>query len=98
MSAPLSRMLALALAVLFFFTAAAASALYTLSLHDALPIWSRSVSSRAIIMVGIECKKRASGGPAAGEERSEEHTSELQSRRDRVNRLLQETKNIACRH
>src|SRR6266496_6697156 len=63
----------------FFFNDTATTEIYTLSLHDALPIrcrWGRTT--------------RAGGWAAPW--RSEEHTSELQSRRDLVCRLLLEKK------
>src|SRR5205814_8775060 len=75
----------------FFFNDTATTEIYTLSLHDALPIcsWGRG---------------RCRPGPAAGRvgqrrgrqhrtlSRSEEHTSELQSLRHLVCRLLLEKK------
>src|SRR5450432_1992491 len=70
----------------FFFNDTATTEIYTLSLHDALPISSGSFG------------RRASGcwaTPKAAESRcprSEEHTSELQSRSDLVCRLLLEKK------
>src|SRR5438874_12980054 len=81
--------------------------IYTLSLHDALPIWSGQcrAGSRGKTQFGFvratrwnrnerSCDRHAVGpalrlGAAA---RSEEHTSELQSRRDLVCRLLLEKK------
>src|SRR5215813_15666483 len=75
----------------FFFNDTATTEIYTLSLHDALPILldlttrqRMSAASRAIIARWgyAEC--------AAG--RSEEHTSELQSRPHLVCRLLLEKK------
>src|SRR5699024_11229100 len=88
-----------------------APAIYTLSLHDALPIWS--ASSRCLGRTSQLSKEKnatSSGrwtGPAVlpiqgithrtercGKAvRSEEHTSELQSRFDLVCRLLLEKKN-----
>src|SRR6266576_1519863 len=67
----------------FFFNDTATTEIYTLSLHDALPIsdWQR------IDVCGP--KRRRIWLTAA---RSEEHTSELQSRRDLVCRLLLEKK------
>src|SRR5699024_12649205 len=75
---------------------------YTLSLHDALPIYRRRF--RCAIELGsrrwrrgeyfnlsMDCLQRDS---ASGTLRSEEHTSELQSRFDLVCRLLLEKKNI----
>src|SRR5215510_16539589 len=75
----------------FFFNDTATTEIYTLSLHDALPIspwragppepgWSPVVCS--VVSVPARC-------PAA---RSEEHTSELQSRGHLVCRLLLEKK------
>src|SRR5271163_2485889 len=68
----------------FFFNDTATTEIYTLSLHDALPI------SCASSVVGI-C---TNGGHHAARPavRSEEHTSELQSRSDLVCRLLLEKK------
>src|SRR5438874_3640982 len=74
--------------------------IYTLSLHDALPIWQRRVERHAIkmILVPWAAGDRQPGGAHVrrqeGEARSEEHTSELQSRRDLVCRLLLEKKKI----
>src|SRR5688572_33101170 len=83
--------------------------IYTLSLHDALPISRRSASSPAPSAPGV-CSPRASfyprhrpRPPAPGcapksryssSPRSEEHTSELQSQSNLVCRLLLEKKNI----
>src|SRR6266404_9156346 len=70
----------------FFFNDTATTEIYTLSLHDALPIsWFMSVSSATV------------GRPApraVATRRSEEHTSELQSLAYLVCRLLLEKKNI----
>src|SRR5690349_24607270 len=72
---------------LFFFNDTATTEIYTLSLHDALPIWPpRSTTATAVSSWG-------SGFAFFGAGRSEEHTSELQSRRDLVCRLLLEKKN-----
>src|SRR5215203_3123045 len=74
----------------FFFHATATTEIYTLSLHDALPI---SPSSRtnttpiARIAYGADWTIRLTKLP-----RSEEHTSELQSRQYLVCRLLLEKK------
>src|SRR5438874_10670160 len=88
-------------AFFFFFNSTATTEIYTLSLHDALPIlfspppalderqWSScrvGVGSRYGLSV---CAPR----PSPVYARSEEHTSELQSRRDLVCRLLLEKKN-----
>src|SRR6478672_13924433 len=68
----------------FFFNDTATTEIYTLSLHDALPI-SLAPSTRS----GKE-RPTSRAGPVQG--RSEEHTSELQSRSDVVCRLLLEKK------
>src|SRR3712207_8283530 len=95
----------------FFFNDTATTEIYTLSLHDALPIW------RGAVAVGDDARRaRAAGGgrdggvspcsdgpasrgrpfascgPSPTLPRSEEHTSELQSRQYLVCRLLLEKK------
>src|SRR5436853_6455591 len=70
----------------FFFNDTATTEIYTLSLHDALPItrtWRR-------FLVGTNA--RSCSRPVCAL-RSEEHTSELQSLRHLVCRLLLEKKN-----
>src|SRR5207249_8626884 len=75
---------------LFFFTDTAPTAIYTLSLHDALPIYPRRRLPRR------PPQPRPQGEEALDRpRRSEEHTSELQSRFDIVCRLLLEKKKIA---
>src|SRR5437588_9024459 len=89
------------MAFLFFFNDTATTEIYTLSLHDALPISGRR---------GCHCKSHGADGCAGGIEsrgdaggqtgrgqRSEEHTSELQSHSDLVCRLLLEKKKSAGR-
>src|SRR5690349_22353109 len=71
--------------VFFFFNDTATTEIYTLSLHDALPI-SRQAAGRC-----RGCARRTPCG-CRSPWRSEEHTSELQSRRDLVCRLLLEKK------
>src|SRR5437870_13827140 len=69
----------------FFFNDTATTEIYTLSLHDALPIWpggARRVHD-AHQVPRLQCCGR-----------SEEHTSELQSRGHLVCRLLLEKKKI----
>src|SRR5476649_3085982 len=68
----------------FFFNDTATTEIYTLSLHDALPIslWCSSAFSRPP-------PRQSSSDRRA---RSEEHTSELQSHSDLVCRLLLEKK------
>src|SRR5207237_8124437 len=71
----------------FFFIDTAPTEIYTLSLHDALPIWGSiamvapwlRLLSLALSVVGVL-------------QRSEEHTSELQSHLNLVCRLLLEKK------
>src|SRR2546425_5190043 len=80
------------MARIFFFNDTATTEIYTLSLHDALPILSaRPPSPR-------DGRPSRSSGPSrsrrtAGDTRSEEHTSELQSLAYLVCRLLLEKKN-----
>src|SRR5205085_9004668 len=73
---------------LFFFNHAAPAEIYTLSLHDALPICS---TTRRIASSSTVRSPSASSSPAA-RRRSEEHTSELQSQSNLVCRLLLEKK------
>src|SRR2546428_9120020 len=85
----------------FFFNDTATTEIYTLSLHDALPILSdRKLASR----LGASAREGVGEVLGSPEEyasrlrlllestRSEEHTSELQSRSDLVCRLLLEKK------
>src|SRR5207247_10734840 len=75
----------------FFFHDPATTEIYTLSLHDALPIWCRQPScSRWRSKLA---RMRAAYPGVRRSRRSEEHTSELQSRVDLVCRLLLEKKN-----
>src|SRR5699024_12664293 len=79
----------------FFFTDTPTPAIYTLSLHDALPIWFRrpdpgQAPGGALHPGGRGCGHRS--GDGGSPDRSEEHTSELQSRFDLVCRLLLEKK------
>src|SRR5438874_8413363 len=83
----------------FFFNDTATTEIYTLSLHDALPISSgirpvvvemaMGAQARGLPVIAIVSKAHSEEAKAA---RSEEHTSELQSRRDLVCRLLLEKK------
>src|SRR3712207_7312850 len=93
----------------FFFNDTATTEIYTLSLHDALPIYPRRLGGRG----GAARARRGDGDPRRGladprlqpragtqvaraggrdGRRSEEHTSELQSRQYLVCRLLLEKK------
>src|SRR5256885_12867555 len=72
--------------IFFFFNDTATTEIYTLSLHDALPIlWAEPNCSRARLSVASLGLRRRSC-------RSEEHTSELQSPCNLVCRLLLEKK------
>src|SRR5438874_11998201 len=70
--------------VFFFFDDAATAGIYTLSLHDDLPILPQSFLLVIAPNMSVLCWTAAA--------RSEEHTSELQSRRELVCRLLLEKK------
>src|SRR2546422_11555148 len=77
----------------FFFNDTATTEIYTLSLHDALPISACSrgrPTSRRSADPSRSCGCRRA--PSAAAPRSEEHTSELQSRLHLVCRLLLEKK------
>src|SRR5436305_15166995 len=85
--------------ILFFFTDTATTEIYTLSLHDALPIFDRIASEVDKILASPDIKKILTDRgyePMGGgtDKRSEEHTSELQSRPHLVCRLLLEKKKI----
>src|SRR5207249_9803186 len=89
---------------IFSFTSPATTQLYTLSLHDALPISASIQPIMSLLNSWITSPgwaaarriRRRSGsdisGPQISSVRSEEHTSELQSRFDLVCRLLLEKK------
>src|SRR2546430_2083604 len=90
--------------IFFFFNDTATTEIYTLSLHDALPIYrvrgrrlrqdrsrhARGVRRRAGRQAGGGARSDHTAGAAAP--RSEEHTSELQSQSNLVCRLLLEKK------
>src|SRR2546427_3316001 len=90
----------------FFFNDTATTEIYTLSLHDALPIWPRVAPSMALpgeLVKSISPLDSAVMATLAGiwiivtfrcsrAKRSEEHTSELQSQSNLVCRLLLEKK------
>src|SRR3712207_8165503 len=101
--------------ILFFFNDTATTEIYTLSLHDALPIclatcsspsrtwrgtwasrpswWTRTPGLRAW-PPGSPRRRRSCRATRSCCSRSEEHTSELQSRQYLVCRLLLEKKKI----
>src|SRR5947207_15797820 len=90
----------------FFFNTPATTEIYTLSLHDALPIWVRTLREklawlrgtipdlaiRTTCLVGFPGEAEDDFRALLAEVRSEEHTSELQSHSDLVCRLLLEKK------
>src|SRR5215211_9515621 len=69
----------------FFFNDTATTEIYTLSLHDALPIFAAARGGAAART--DEARRRTA---RIDQRRSEEHTSELQSHSDLVCRLLLE--------
>src|SRR2546427_7528602 len=73
----------------FFFNDTATTEIYTLSLHDALPISSKKANPRR---AGTGGPTRGGTRPSHPSPRSEEHTSELQSQSNLVCRLLLEKK------
>src|SRR3989475_6465181 len=75
-------------AYFFFFNDTATTEIYTLSLHDALPI-SPAATIAQVEIFGPVLVSMTFRTPA---ERSEEHTSELQSQSNLVCRLLLEKK------
>src|SRR5438874_9913562 len=100
---------------IFFVTDPATTKIYTLSLHDALPIWAeedlemvRGIRDGAGDRLKLRIDPNQGYAPEVAfplardlerynleyfeQPRSEEHTSELQSRRDLVCRLLLEKK------
>ena len=80
----------------FFFNDTATTEIYTLSLHDALPIYSFQdnsyVLSTARLLRTLKFYLRRLGGFSLVGGGSEEHTSELQSLTNLVCRLLLEKK------
>src|SRR2546429_7825278 len=75
----------------FFFNDTATTEIYTLSLHDALPIYQAVVELERVGS-GEADALDARHARDMVDERSEEHTSELQSRLHLVCRLLLEKK------
>src|SRR2546422_5381442 len=79
--------------VFFFFNDTATTEIYTLSLHDALPIsTNQPLQPHPFVHVVGFADAGAQAGRGARFDRSEEHTSELQSRLHLVCRLLLEKK------
>src|SRR5438093_2937915 len=86
--------------LVYFFTDTSTSHIYTLSLHDALPIFAQATDDRLLALIDEATRSidRATGWFFAPRLltvrlRSEEHTSELQSLTNLVCRLLLEKKN-----
>src|SRR5256885_11772122 len=77
----------------FFFNDTATTEIYTLSLHDALPISVKSCWSTVNPELGLSPQLTTSLSAS----RSEEHTSELQSPCNLVCRLLLEKKKMKSR-
>src|SRR3712207_8172505 len=85
--------------MVFFVNDTATTEIYTLSLHDALPIWVHVLAAAddhvldppddVQVALGVHDRQVAGVHPP----RSEEHMSELQSRQYLVCRLLLEKKN-----
>src|SRR6478736_7764274 len=72
---------------LFFFNDTATTEIYTLPLHDALPIPTETANP-----VRVRIRARTAAAAVTGSSRSEEHTSELQSQSKVVCRLLLDKK------
>src|SRR5438309_5819945 len=81
---------------LFFSNATATTEIYTLSLHDALPIYPTGVVDGQLgardARVPVGADRQVGKAARSGDGRSEEHTSELQSQFHLVCRLLLEKK------
>src|SRR5258705_12955073 len=90
---PLATISSTTVSILFFFNDTATTEIYTLSLHDALPICD-IVLLRALLdrrQLGHQAQRHGQAFQLVVG-RSEEHTSELQSLRHLVCRLLLEKK------
>src|SRR2546427_6948943 len=86
----------------FFFNDTATTEIYTLSLHDALPIWKLSPELPTMMLFAPLPVACAAALPSSKmrfstSARSEEHTSELQSQSNLVCRLLLEKKKKTLR-
>src|SRR5215204_7582279 len=78
----------------FFFNDTATTEIYTLSLHDALPLSRTAPAGRRghVVSLALDAAIRDRSSLLHDDVRSEEHTSELQSHSDLVCRLLLEKK------
>src|SRR2546429_8660321 len=91
--------------IFFFFNDTATTEIYTLSLHDALPISSSGLNLKTFLAIWVRDRMgkvliastttATMNRATADGQRSEEHTSELQSRLHLVCRLLLEKKKPA---
>src|SRR2546430_11271304 len=79
----------------FFFNDTATTEIYTLSLHDALPIFASSLTRPSFAWAASVGYPDSTIGTCPP--RSEEHTSELQSQSNLVCRLLLEKKKTTNR-
>src|SRR3989442_8786016 len=85
---------------IFFFNDTATTEIYTLSLHDALPIYASHLTARSKlamcsdqeVLEAVRASRSLAQVLLVRAHRSEEHTSELQSRPHLVCRLLLEKK------
>src|SRR3712207_7859563 len=87
----------------FFFNDTATTEIYTLSLHDALPIYGMAAQRARHPCHRGRARRRRHAAQLRRQAlhvrlRSEEHTSELQSRQYLVCRLLLEKKNTKVLH
>src|SRR5256885_11891818 len=80
------------LSIFFFFNDTATTEIYTLSLHDARPIYRHHLPA-VLGQAGRGSQAGIAVRAGRGRHRSEEHTSELQSPCNLVCRLLLEKKN-----
>src|SRR5256885_9093382 len=79
--------------VFFFFNDTATTEIYTLSLHDALPISCKPTRSfKCVSRANAQRRRTSAALNSCRWTRSEEHTSELQSPCNLVCRLLLEKK------
>src|SRR2546430_10568567 len=79
----------------FFFNDTATTEIYTLSLHDALPIYQMDAAVKAFMAKAYQTPELTgmfTSWQVNVPQRSEEHTSELQSQSNLVCRLLLEKK------
>src|SRR2546430_11675198 len=79
----------------FFFNDTATTEIYTLSLHDALPICANSRIFPCSTRMVVSGPHSPMADRSISQVRSEEHTSELQSQSNLVCRLLLEKKRVA---